>query len=113
MVVLPRPQPHPEGLRCLVLSGCLADTATPKPGKVLPIPKVKRLVVSDAGVTSRAGWLCEPLGGVSLTGMYVCIRTYILIQSMFLSLQAHDAAITCATFDLRKVISGSADMTAR
>lgn len=50
VVVLPRPQPHPEGLRCMVLSGCLADATTPKPGKVLPIPKVKRLVVSDAGV---------------------------------------------------------------
>lgn len=50
-VVLPHPQPHPEGLRCLVLSGCLADGTTPKPGKVLPIARVKRLVVSG-GSTS-------------------------------------------------------------
>ena len=46
-VALPHPQPHPEGLRCLVLSGCLADGTTPKPGKVLPIVRVKRLVVSE------------------------------------------------------------------
>lgn len=40
-------QPNPEGIGCLVLSGYVTGGSTPKPGKIRPLPLVRRLDVSD------------------------------------------------------------------
>lgn len=84
LVVLVHPQPHPEGLRCLILSGCLADGATPRPGKLLPIPRVKRLVVSEGRALKMPVWQC-PLHD-TLDGVLLSVHVSNILQAIVMLL---------------------------
>lgn len=84
LVVLLRPQPHPEGLRCLVLSGCLADGATPRPGRLLPIPRVKRLVVSEGRALKMSVWQCPPHD--TLDGVLSSVHVSNILQAIVMLL---------------------------